>query len=334
MNKTCDIVQDLLPLYIDGICSDASRQMIDEHLKNCPDCSAVWKHLNNTEIETKLEKEKTDVVKRQAKKFKRRSAFAGAIVAGILMIPVLICLIINLAAGSGLSWFFIVLASLMLSASLIVTPLMMPSNKCLWTLGLSTAALILLLGVCSIYSYSDGRWFFVAAPACLFGLAVIFMPFVVRSQPLHKYIGNNKGLVCMSVDTLLYLLMIVCIGFYAGKNSYPQDVFQVPDYPQTAFQISVCLVIPAWIIFAVLRYLPGKKLFRAGICCMILGFIGFAAENILYALRGEALSWPKLTLLTWNYTTLGDNIKYLMLLAGLFIGILLIFIGLTKGKKK
>ena len=334
MNRTCDIVQDLLPLYIDGICSDASRQMVGEHLKSCPDCSAIWKQLNNTEVETQLKTEKTGVVERQAKVFKRRSAFAGAIVAGILMIPVLICLIVNLAAGSGLSWFFIVLASLILAASLIVTPLMIPEHKCLWTLGLSTAALMLLLGVCCIYTH--GNWFFVAASACLFGLAVVFLPFVVKSRPLRDYTKDRKGLICMITDTVLYLLMMVCIGFYAEKPLYQQEYFQVTvsDYPLTAFKISVCLVIPAWIIFAVLRYMPGRKLFRTGVCCIILGFIGFAAENIVSALQGSTLSWPKLTLFTWNYTTLEDNVKWLILLAGLFIGLLLILIGSMKGKKK
>ena len=322
MNNTCDIVQDLLPLYIDGICSGASRQMIEEHLKDCPDCSGILKQLGNSEVETRLETEKTGVVQRQAKRFKRRSAFAGAIVAGILMIPVLICLIVNIAQGSGMGWFFVVLVSLLLAASLIVTPLMMPSHKCLWTLGLSTAALMLLLGTCCIYT--GGNWFFVAASATLFGLTVVFLPFVVCSRPLSDYIRDKKGLVCMVCDTLLYLIMMVCIGLYVRK----------PDYPQLAFQISVCLIIPAWIIFTVLRYLPGRKLFRAGICCIILGFIGFAAENIVAALQGQTLLWPKLTLFTWNYTTLEDNIKWLILLAGLFIGILLILIGLAKGKKK
>ena len=30
MNRQCEIVQDLLPLYVDDICSPASREMIAE----------------------------------------------------------------------------------------------------------------------------------------------------------------------------------------------------------------------------------------------------------------------------------------------------------------
>ena len=322
MNKTCDIVQDLLPLYIDGICSDASRQMVEDHLKDCPGCSTVLRQLNDNEIEARLEAEKTGVVQRQAKVFKRRSAMAGAIVAGILMIPILVCLIVNLAQGRVMGWFFIVLASLLLAASLVFTPLMMPSRKCLWTLGLSTASLMLLLGVCCIYT--GGGWFFVAASAALFGLSVVFLPFVTKSIPLRYYIGNKKGLVCMAIDTLLFIIMMVCIGLYVRK----------PDYPREAIVISLCLIVPAWIIFTILRYLPMRRIFRAGILCIILGFTGFAAGTVIDAASGKAVSWPKFTLSTWSYVTLEDNVRCLILLAGLLAGILLIIIGFMKGKKK
>ena len=33
MSKQCEIVQDLLPLYVDGACSEASAEMIKEHLE-------------------------------------------------------------------------------------------------------------------------------------------------------------------------------------------------------------------------------------------------------------------------------------------------------------
>lgn len=38
MSKQCKIVEDLLPLYHDGVCSEESRQMVDEHLAQCEDC--------------------------------------------------------------------------------------------------------------------------------------------------------------------------------------------------------------------------------------------------------------------------------------------------------
>lgn len=34
----CKIVQDLLPLYIDGVVSDATKEMVEDHVKTCETC--------------------------------------------------------------------------------------------------------------------------------------------------------------------------------------------------------------------------------------------------------------------------------------------------------
>ncbi len=34
----CDIIKDLIPLYIDECCSDESKRIIEEHISNCEDC--------------------------------------------------------------------------------------------------------------------------------------------------------------------------------------------------------------------------------------------------------------------------------------------------------
>ena len=34
----CKIVQDLLPLYHDGVCSEESRAAVEEHLAGCESC--------------------------------------------------------------------------------------------------------------------------------------------------------------------------------------------------------------------------------------------------------------------------------------------------------
>ena len=36
MNIDCRVIGDLLPLYADESCSDASRALVDDHLKTCP----------------------------------------------------------------------------------------------------------------------------------------------------------------------------------------------------------------------------------------------------------------------------------------------------------
>ena len=34
----CDIIQDLIPSYVDGICSEASKNCVEEHIETCAEC--------------------------------------------------------------------------------------------------------------------------------------------------------------------------------------------------------------------------------------------------------------------------------------------------------
>lgn len=40
MKISCEMAEDLLPLYLDGSCSMDSRNVVEEHLANCPGCHA------------------------------------------------------------------------------------------------------------------------------------------------------------------------------------------------------------------------------------------------------------------------------------------------------
>lgn len=38
MSKQCKIIEDLLPLYHDGVCSEESKQLVEEHISQCEEC--------------------------------------------------------------------------------------------------------------------------------------------------------------------------------------------------------------------------------------------------------------------------------------------------------
>ena len=35
MKLSCDVINDLLPLYHDEVCSEATKKIVEEHLKEC-----------------------------------------------------------------------------------------------------------------------------------------------------------------------------------------------------------------------------------------------------------------------------------------------------------
>ncbi len=49
----CNIIKDLIPLYIDNCCSKESGEIIEEHLEVCTKCKSVYEDMKNTtEIST------------------------------------------------------------------------------------------------------------------------------------------------------------------------------------------------------------------------------------------------------------------------------------------
>jgi len=275
--------------------------------------------MHSTELETHLIAETGDVLRHQASLFKRKSAVIGAVISGIFMIPILVCLIVNLATGAALDWFFIVLASLITAASLIVIPLVMPENKLLWTLGTFTASLLLLLGVICVYT--QGRWFFIVASSVLLGFTLCFLPFAVYTKPLRGLIGDQKGLTVMTLATLFFGLMMLSIGLYTKSA----------EFRKIAPVVSLPILVFVWLLFLLIRYAKLGGLLKAGICTMGIGFFGFFADYFMNMCIGNRIPLPVFRPFVWRISTIDGNVKWLLLLGCAFAGIVLIVFGIVKG---
>lgn len=45
MKKKCEIVQDLLPMYVEGLTSPGSNKFIEEHTASCAECATYLDYL-------------------------------------------------------------------------------------------------------------------------------------------------------------------------------------------------------------------------------------------------------------------------------------------------
>ena len=50
MNYDCDLIIDLIPLYIDGILSKTSQNIVSEHIKQCKDCNDLVENSKESKI--------------------------------------------------------------------------------------------------------------------------------------------------------------------------------------------------------------------------------------------------------------------------------------------
>ena len=56
----CEIIRDLIPLYLDKVCSEDSRKLVEEHLAECSECRKYMKELE-TELEAVKQKKEEDL---------------------------------------------------------------------------------------------------------------------------------------------------------------------------------------------------------------------------------------------------------------------------------
>ena len=100
MKLLCDIVQDLLPLYEDDLCSAASREAVEIHLRECAACKAKADRARTPLPEESVAPEDGAVV-RSFRKLRRR--WAASLIALVLVLPMLL-LTVNQLRGSGVCY--------------------------------------------------------------------------------------------------------------------------------------------------------------------------------------------------------------------------------------
>lgn len=92
--KLCEIVQDLLPIYIDGCCSEGSCQMVEEHLECCQECNRAHQEMLGqlpltVEPPVQEEKQTGSVLKKGFQKIRRRWILSLATVIAAIPLCVL-----------------------------------------------------------------------------------------------------------------------------------------------------------------------------------------------------------------------------------------------------
>lgn len=85
--EICEIVQDLLPLYVDGACTDGSRKLVEEHMKECEKCKRQFHGMSGNLQVPELPKRDMKIKKAFHKIWVTTVALCGAI---LLMVVALI----------------------------------------------------------------------------------------------------------------------------------------------------------------------------------------------------------------------------------------------------
>ena len=249
---------------------------------------------------------------------------------GVALIPCFIC---NLAIDKTLSWFWIVLSALILSFTFTNLPKLIKKNKLILLPLIEFLALVLLLGVCSLYT--GGTWFFVAVVAVLLGLCIIFVPIYIARYKVFSKIRKYGDFVSVLVIFLVLNLLLVVINLYTvNKNS-----IYGWWYLDTALPIaSICFLVLN--VFLSVRFLKTNRFIKTSIILLLINVLYIVVPVLNVgdlALHTELddLNIFKANFSNWQENvSLENNVHLIIFLTVMLLALIFLAVGIVRHAKK
>ena len=236
---SCAVVQDLLPLYVDGVCSDESKHLVEAHLAECADCRALCTALKESEAETLFQADTKAVLKAHAKRQSKLALAMGVLIAVFLTAIMGVMLYVTLRGWSDWQTTVTVGASLLLLAGLTAVPLLAKTKHTTKAIVFSTLALVAVIYCEEIFFSNDG-WM------------------EMRQADLPMPLCNHKLFITLLWDSLWFVFMMLLLAF-----DEPTEIGFV-------MVATLSLVAVAWLIALTARYLPVHWLAKCGVMVVLV----------------------------------------------------------------
>ncbi len=260
MDNACDVVRDLLPLVVDGVCSDASRAFAEEHIRTCPACGKIYRQLQNDACENSLRQETSAVL--APRRWRNRAFAVSCALAAFLCVPACLLAVVVPARENGMTmgwgWLLLLAPSLLVEMSATILPLRTRRYTGRWTLLGFTGSLLLLLMACMVYT---DFWYFKAAVLALYALsAAVLVPWAVKELPLQGAFGKNKRLAMAAWDGGFAFLTLTACAMTCSRSPIWLGL--------GALGALVALILAE---YGLATRLPLNRTVRAGLCVTLAG---------------------------------------------------------------
>ena len=173
-----------------------------------------------------------------------------------------------------------------------------------------------------------------AAISVIFGVSLVFLPFLMRQVPLPEKWRCHKALVYFTLETaLLLLLELVCS--FESRTFW----FFLPGLPITLY-----LAALPWAVMLLIRYVPIRGWFKAAGCCGLLALYHAATPAVverILALSGEEMGrplakFPWFTFQPGDWSTpwaIGNNVNALISLGLVVLAAVYLVVGILRRKQ-
>jgi len=250
-------------------------------------------------------------------------------------ITILTCFICNLAVSGTLSWFWIVLSSLLLAFSFTNFPKLITKHKLVLIPIVEMISLIVLLGVCCIYS--KGNWFWIASFSILLGFVVIFTPIYIAKLEVFSNIRKYNDFISVGLVFIVLNLLLGIINIYTAVNTISANKLW---YFTIALPIVTFVYLILNLLFSV-RFLKINKLLKTSIILITINVIVYIlplfikVENIYLRKELDDINIFKADFSNWNESALlENNIHCIIFLTFLLLVVAFLISGLILHIKK
>ena len=231
-------------------------------------------------------------------------------------IALLTCFICNLAVNHTLSWFFIVVTSLICAYAFVPTfTSFFEKKKLLVFTVTSYLSVCLLLFTCGVYT-NGLYWFPIASIGILMGYILIFGTILLSKTKISRF----KFVVTFTAVLMLTILLLLCI--------YSWQPFMLGS----AILITIYSYIPL-IFCAVICTFAFNGFLKAGICSAVASCVYYSMGYITNALFGLNENHYEVDFHNWARCITG-NVHLIVITAMLFISAVFITIGVYITNKK
>ncbi len=90
-NLTCELVEDLMPSYIDGLTSEVTNGALREHLAHCDKCKAKLENMKEPYSQEKIEAEKKEIDFLKKTRKRNIKAVVCSIISVVLVVAIAFC---------------------------------------------------------------------------------------------------------------------------------------------------------------------------------------------------------------------------------------------------
>lgn len=231
-------------------------------------------------------------------------------------VALITCFICNLAVNHTLSWFFVVLSSLVCAYSFMPTfTYFFNSKKLLVFTVTSLLSICLLLFTCAVYTKSI-YWVPTACIGTLIGYVLLFLPIILSKSK----IANFKFLISFTLAFVLTVLLLLVIYVWH------------PFMLASAIKMT-CYGFAPVILCAVICCFNFDAFLKTGVCTLIGSVAFYFSGYVVNALFNGKENYYQINLNNWSEYTNG-NIMFVILVSFLFISAAFTGIGICRIIKK